>query len=152
MKKIAFSFLILMSFISYTQETKPQRLKNYNIDKTLAIQGYDPVTYFVGKPQVGKSEYSVVYEGVTYRFSTKENMDIFKSNPTKYEPAYGGWCAYAMGSNGEKVEIDPETYKIVNGKNYLFYNKFFTNTLPDWNKMEAVLMKKADDNWSKINK
>lgn len=57
-----------------------------------------------------------------------------------------------MGNTGEKVEVDPETFKIIEGRVYLFYNKFFTNTLPDWNKMEAVLKKKADENWNKTYK
>jgi hypothetical protein len=74
----------------------------------------------------------------------------FKANPEKYKPAYGGWCAYAMGENGEKVKVDPETYKIVDGKLYLFYNFWTTNTLDDWNKNEKKLKEAADRNWSKI--
>ena len=73
----------------------------------------------------------------------------FKKNPAQYEPQYGGWCAYAMGDSGEKVSIDPETFKVLDGKLYLFYNKFFNNTLKSWNKDEAKLKKSADANWSK---
>ncbi len=69
-----------------------------------------------------------------------------------YEPQYGGWCAYAMGNSGEKVEVDPETYKIVDGKLYLFYNKYFTNTLKSWNKDEAKLKSKADESWKNFYK
>ena len=71
-------------------------------------------------------------------------------NPQKYEPAYGGWCAYAMGAKGQKVSVDPETFKIVDGRLNLFYNKFFNNTLEDWNKDEGNLKKKAEANWQKI--
>jgi hypothetical protein len=81
-----------------------------------------------------------------------ENKEAFKSNLVKYEPAYGGWCAFAMGDNGEKVSVDPETFKIVNGKLYLFYNKYFTNTLTSWNKDETNLKRKADANWPKLLK
>jgi hypothetical protein len=56
-----------------------------------------------------------------------------------------------MGSKGEKVSIDPKTFKITNGKLYLFYNKFFNNTLTDWNKDETGLQHKADANWAKTN-
>ena len=62
----------------------------------------------------------------------------------------GGWRAYAMGSKGEKVEIDPQTFKIVDGKLFLFYNKLLTNTLPMWNKDEAHLKTNADQNWTKF--
>ena len=73
-------------------------------------------------------------------------------NPTYFEPQYGGWCAYAMGSKGEKIAIDPETFKIVEGKLYLFYNAYFNNTLKIWNKDELSFKKKADLNWKKFVK
>ena len=92
----------------------------------------------------------MVYAGVTYNFSSAENKEAFKKSPAAYEPQYGGWCAYAMGNDGSKVSIDPETFKIVGGKLYLFYNRFFTNTLKSWNKDEVTLKKNADTNWQKI--
>ena len=79
-----------------------------------------------------------------------KNKEEFKKNPAAYEPQYGGWCAYAMGKDGDKVSIDPETFKIVNGKLYLFYNRAFNNTLKSWNKDEPTLKTKADANWQKI--
>ena len=85
-----------------------------------------------------------------YYFSSEVNKNTFLQNPIKYEPQYGGWCAFAMGDYGKKVEINPETYKIVNGKLYLFYNSYLNNTLKSWNKDEINLKKKADNNWSKI--
>ena len=78
------------------------------------------------------------------------DKELFKKNPAQYEPQYGGWCAYAMGNDGSKVEVDPETFKILNAKLYLFYNKYFTNTLKSWNKDEGRLMKSADANWMKF--
>jgi len=57
-----------------------------------------------------------------------------------------------MGESGEKVEVDPETHKIAEGKLYLFYNSFFNNTLPKWNKDEKNLKAKAERNWSKFYK
>ncbi|MFM8742594.1 MAG: YHS domain-containing (seleno)protein, partial [Cytophagales bacterium] len=86
----------------------------------------------------------------TYLFTNGANREKFKSNPEKYEPAYGGWCAYAMGETGEKVKIDPETFKVIEGKVYLFYNFWGNNTLKDWNKNEKPLKTKADQNWKKF--
>lgn len=128
------------------------RKKEYNLGKSgLAIQGYDPVAYFVSHKAVeGEKDIATVYNGVTYRFSSEQNRQTFKTNPAKYEPQYGGWCAYAMGSAGEKVEVDPETFKIVDGKLYLFYNKFLNNTLVSWNKDEQHLKNNADKNWTKF--
>lgn len=129
------------------------RDKHFNLEKGVAIQGYDPVAYFTaGKPVEGKKELSQKYEGVTYYFSSAANKDLFAKDPSAYEPQYGGWCAYAMGANGEKVEIDPATFKIVDNKLYLFYNSFFNNTLPKWNKDETTLKPNADKNWKAIYK
>ncbi len=127
------------------------RQKNFNLTKNVAIEGYDPVSYFKGKPEKGSATYTFSYEGVTYHFSNAANLAAFKQNPAGYEPQYGGWCAYAMGHSGEKVEIDPGTYKIINGKLYLYYNHLFNNTLKTWNKDEATLKANADANWQKIN-
>ena len=81
---------------------------------------------------------------------TAENQKAFNENPTKYAPQYGGWCAYALGNAGELVSINPLTYKILNGKLYLFYNSWGNNTLTSWNKNEQNLLKQADQNWLKF--
>ena len=100
----------------------------------------------------GKKDLGSIYEGVNYYFSTVENKDAFAKSPMTYEPQYGGWCAFAMGDSGEKVEIDPATFKIVDGKLYLFYNAYFNNTLKSWNKDQSNLKAKADSNWKKFFK
>ncbi|MDX2172000.1 MAG: YHS domain-containing (seleno)protein [Bacteroidota bacterium] len=136
-----------VSFFSQTNEND-KRKKQFNISADgLAIEGYDPLSYFLGNPKKGLINLSYTNSGITYYFASQTNLDLFKKSPTKYEPAYGGWCAYAMGATGEKVEIDPKTYKIVEGKLYLFYNAYFNNTLPKWNKDEMNLKAKADKNW-----
>jgi YHS domain-containing protein len=152
MKKTLALFLIVLSTSVFGQSAA-KRLAEYNLDKKVAIQGYDPVAYFTMKKAVkGKSNLASSYEGVTYYFSSQANKDLFLKNPTSYEPQYGGWCAYAMGSSAEKVEVDPETFKIVDGKLHLFYNAYFNNTLKSWNKDEVNLKAKADSNWKKIIK
>jgi YHS domain-containing protein len=143
-----FTFLILLTFQGFSQDASIRK-KEFLLDKGTAISGYDPTAYFSGKTQKGKKEFSYTQEGVNYLFANANNLETFKKNPAKYEPQYGGWCAFAMGSKGEKVEVDPETFKIVNGKLYLFYHTFFSNTLTDWNKDENALKTKADVNWSK---
>ena len=114
----------------------------------LWVDGYDAVAYLTTqKATKGDKAYQATYQGATFRFASDANKKLFVAAPEKYLPAYGGWCAYAMGANGEKVEVNPKTFKIIDGKTYLFYNKFFTNTLDSWNKDEANLKAKADANW-----
>lgn len=131
-------------------QTSEVRKANFNISKGVAIQGYDPVGYFDGKPVMGKSEFKWEFNGVAYQFASASTLARFKASPGKFEPAYGGWCAFAMGDYGEKVKIDPLTYKIVDGKLYLFYNFWGNNTLKEWNKNEEKLKGAGDRNWAKI--
>jgi YHS domain-containing protein len=149
-RQILLLFVVLLSVTTYAQ-TAAKRVKEYNLENKVAIQGYDPVAYFTQKKAVkGKSNLASIYEGVIYYFSSQTNKDAFAKSPASYEPQYGGWCSYAMGANGEKVEVDPETFKIVDGKLNLYYNAYFNNTLKSWNKDETNLKKKADVNWKKI--
>jgi YHS domain-containing protein len=154
MKQIIVWSIIVWSFglTLRAQDSDGLRLKHYNLKNGIALSGYDPVSYYSSKPVKGKKDLALKYKSVVYLFSTQTNLDKFKTDPTRYEPAYGGWCAYAMGERGEKVEIDPETYKIIHGKVYLYYNTFFNNTLTDWNKDETTLKKKADSNWTTLTK
>ncbi|MEQ8239080.1 MAG: YHS domain-containing (seleno)protein [Cyclobacteriaceae bacterium] len=123
-----------------------------NTKDKLAIQGFDPVSYFSNAPREGNAKYQSTFNTAIYYFVNEENQRKFIANPQKYEPQYGGWCAFAMGNDGTKVKIDPETYKIVDGKLYLFYNFLWTNTLPLWNENEVVLRIKADENWQETIK
>lgn len=150
---VSLIMLLNLGMISVAQDVTALRKKHINIEDGVAIKGYDPVAYFTqGKAVKGKKELAVSYQGILYYFSSVQDKEIFKAAPGKYEPEYGGWCAYAMGNSGEKVSIDPGTFKIVNGKLYLFYNRFFTNTLKDWNKNETSLKKAADQNWPALFK
>jgi len=146
MKKLILLSLLFSAHFLLAQ-SDDVRKKNFNIIKNAAIEGYDPVSYFDGRPTEGESKFSFTYKSVPYQFSTAANLAKFKANPEKYEPAYGGWCAYAMGETGEKVKIDPETFKIISGKLYLYYNFWGNNTLATWNKNEKPLKVKADQNW-----
>lgn len=150
-KLLLIALSVFVSLASFAQDATAIRKNHFNLDEGLAIEGYDPVSYFtVNKATKGDKSLAVYHQGATYYFSSVENKEAFKKNPSAYEPQYGGWCAYAMGKNGEKVSVDPETFKIINGKLYLFYNRAFNNTLKSWNKNEPTLKSNADVNWIKI--
>jgi len=149
-------FCIMCTLLSLStnaqQQEKQERMKTFNLtDEGVALQGYDPLSYFQSDEQAkGEEEINYTYQGVTYYFANEANKAEFQKDPAKYEPAYGGWCAYAMGDDGSKVKIDPETYKIIDGKLYLFYHTFWSNTLPKWNKKEGKLKPKAEQNWDTL--
>lgn len=153
MKKLPILLMMLMFTLTLSAQelTEAQRKEHFNLSRGLAIKGYDPVAYFTENKAVkGDRNIVYMYKGVRYYFSSAQNMEMFKADPMKYEPMYGGYCAYAMGKSGKKVSIDPKTFKVLDGKLYLFYNSWGDNTLPKWNKDEANLKKKADANWAKI--
>jgi YHS domain-containing protein len=137
--------------MAFAQNPFSQRVAQFNLKKgEPAIEGYDPVSYFRnGRPVKGRKDFTDTYQGISYRFSSQQNLEAFRKDPSAYEPQYGGWCAYAMGNDGSKVEVDPETFKVIDGRLYLFYNAFFNNTLKTWNKDQQGLKKKADQNWQK---
>lgn len=152
--KILLFLAVSMATLSVmAQDATALRKKQFNTESGVGIQGYDPVAYFRQNKSVkGSKDLAVNFDGVTYYFSSVENKEEFKKNPAKYEPQYGGWCAFAMGKDGSKVEVDPGTFKIIDGKLFLFYNKFFNNTKKSWDKDEPNLKKSADMNWQKLYK
>lgn len=153
MKELSFVFLLVAGLAaSGHAQDDAFRAKNFNLKDGVALSGYDPVSYFEGKPEEGSSDIKTAYKGVTYYFASQAHLERFRQHPDMYEPAYGGWCAYAMGDSGDKVKIDPETYKIINGRLYLFYNFWGNNTLSSWNKDEQHLKTSADANWNKLGK
>lgn len=143
-------FLLAAVTTATEAQSSEARKTQYNLRKGVALAGYDPVSYFSGNPAEGDEELVHQHEGVTYFFATAANREQFRKNPGRFEPAYGGWCAYAMGASGEKVKVDPETFKIIGDRLYLFYNFWGNNTLDAWNRDEIPLHRKADQNWKKF--
>lgn len=119
-----------------------------NQEDGVALQGYDLVSYTRGTPVKGTPEFSHEYQGVRFLFTTERNMHLFQAMPGRYIPAYGGWCAYAMGKSGDRIAVDPETYKMVGGRLMLFYRTGLNNTLKKWNRDEERLLRQADANWN----
>ena len=104
-----------------------------NAGETLALSGYDAVSYFAGDaPVEGSAAHTVRYQGYDYQFASAENASKFTADPAKFAPQYGGYCAWAIGANDALAPGDPQVYKIVDGKLYLNFN-------------DAVSKKWADD-------
>jgi YHS domain-containing protein len=86
----------------------------------LALKGYDPVAYFTaGKPTPGVEQYALVFDGQRYRFASAQHRELFKANPDKYAPQFGGLCAMNL-SRGVRRESDPHNWVISNGNLYVF--------------------------------
>lgn len=113
----------------------------------VALHGFDPVSYFVQKkPLKGDPGLAAEYKGVTYEFHTAANMALFKQNPDKYLPQYGGFCAFAV-ANGAKADIDPYAYAINDGKLYV---NFSVEKRDEFQKKTPEFIRKADHNWPAV--
>ena len=113
----------------------------------LAVDGYDPVAYFeAGSPIAGSPEFTATHGGATYRFANAANRERFIADPSRYLPAYGGYCAYGV-ANGYKVKVDPDAFTIEGGKLYLNYDK---GVMKKWRADVRTYIAKADSNWKVI--
>lgn len=113
----------------------------------VAVQGYDVVTYQTeGKPQQGNGNHLTTHRGITYIFVNEANKKTFESNPEKYLPAYGGYCAYGVAV-GKKFVGDPEVWEVVDGKLYLNLDNKIKGI---WVQDISGYIKTADTLWQKI--
>ncbi|WP_299127470.1 YHS domain-containing (seleno)protein [uncultured Winogradskyella sp.] len=137
--------LYLVALSTYSQNI------DYNLKDGFIAKGYDVVAYFNNAPKEGLQEFATSYKGVNFKFASKANLETFLEHPEKYIPQYGGYCAYAIAINSKKVDINPETFEVRDGKLYLFYNSWGNNTLKKWLKKNVKgLKQKADLHWEAV--
>lgn len=114
-----------------------------------AILGYDTVAYFtVGKPVKGQDAYVADWMGAKWKFSSQAHLDLFKASPDKYAPQYGGYCAYGV-SQDHLVSIEPDKFKIIDGKLYLNYD---AEVQEIWQKDPAGYIKQANGKFAGLLK
>lgn len=133
-------------------------IDDYDLGKNgLAIDGYDPVAYFPdfgGKATKGSKKITARHRGVLYRFASEANKKAFLADPERFEPMYGGWCAWAMyDGQGSKTEPSPKSFTVEDDRLYLFYDGFWGDTRKSWNKKGGApkLASEATRNWKRIS-
>jgi YHS domain-containing protein len=141
MRKVIVLALLLWGFPAFPQTTKSLQ----NLEKSgVAIQGYDPVAFFTqNKPVKGISQFQSAYKGATYYFASAEDKAAFEAAPAKYEPQFGGYCAYGV-SQGHLAPVKIEAFQIVEGRLLMQYDIDVKNT---FNKDQSGNLNKADKNW-----
>jgi hypothetical protein len=125
--------------------------RSYNLlGESVGLVGYDPVSYFPeggGKPAKGLISISTEVDGVTYRFASEAHKAAFLKNPAKYVPAFGGWCTWAVAELGKRVDVDPESYVVKNGRLLVFYRDPALDTRAKFLENPDAMLKKAEANW-----
>jgi len=115
----------------------------------VAINGYDTVAYFTDKkPVKGSETHAYQWMGANWLFASQEHLDLFKADPTKYAPQYGGYCAYGV-SQGYLVSIEPEQFTVLDGKLYLNYD---SSVQKKWTKDPLGYNKVSDSKFSDLLK
>lgn len=118
-----------------------------NVKNGIALQGYDPVSYFENlAAEKGSEAHKVQYNGAWYYFTSEAHKVTFEKNPSYYEPQFGGYCAYGM-SKGYKAAVQPEAFTIFNNKLYLNYNLEVRST---WVKDKEERIQRAEENWKSL--
>jgi len=144
MKKIILSLVVAILALPVFAQTASKTLVNVDVSG-IAIQGYDPVAFFTdNKPVKGDQKYLVRHDGAVYFFASKAHQDLFKADPAKYTPAFGGYCAYGVSRN-KLVSIDVDAFQIVDGKLLLQYSK---GVRDDFNADAKDNLAKANVNWT----
>ena len=116
-----------------------------NASSGIAIDGFDAVGYHTeNKALMGKEEFAMNWRDVEWRFSSAENLELFKSNPEKYAPRLGGYCAFAV-STGFTANCSKEAWLVDNGRLYFFNNEDVKQTFVA--EMENGIIEKAEGNW-----
>jgi YHS domain-containing protein len=115
----------------------------------LALRGYDPVAYVESNaPTKGLPEFSHEYQGSRFLFASAKNQSAFASDPARYAPQFGGYCALGT-ANGYKVATEPDAFRVVDGKLYLNYNR---KVLDLWLQDTAGYISRANRNWPEVSK
>lgn len=120
----------------------------YTLDGAgLGVHGVDTVVLStMNAVAQGDATHTVVHDGVAYYFGSQITAARFQSDPERYLPKYGGFCAYAVAL-GKKLDGDPRYADIVNGKLYLFVNAaVFQRYLED----KENTLRKAEEQWASI--
>lgn len=145
---VAISVVAHASFAATAEQIKARApVAALNVKDGVAVKGYDPVAYFNdGKPVKGSPEHIFKWQGATWQFVSEEHRAAFMREPTKYAPQYGGYCAFAI-SKGAIVDIDPNQWKIFNGRLYLNNNPV---ALTLWSHDPEGHIKQGDANWHLI--
>ena len=142
---------IFFSVTSAMAQTN-RNVSQYNLAAGVGLGSYDPVAVFPeggSAAKKGLDEFRVIHSGVTYLFANAENAKTFEANPEKYEPTYGGWCAYAMGKRtGSKVRIQPTLFTIHGNRAHYFVAR---SAKAEFDADIAGFEANADVNWTRIS-
>ncbi|WP_421978583.1 YHS domain-containing (seleno)protein [Roseivirga seohaensis] len=153
MKKSINILVVVMMMVLGTNVSAQNKNANNIDDSKIALQGYSPVSYLdLGIAQKGLKEHKATHDGLAYYFTSEAQKKSFESNPKKYLPQYGGYCAFGV-SVGAKFRVDPNKFVVKDGKYFLFLYDLEVDAQQLWiTGNHTELVEKANMNWTKLSK
>ena len=152
MRQISEQILTIVAWLALTLGVQADGLVSAIVTDPLtgvAIEGYDPVSYFTDpEPQQGRPEFEYDWGGVPWYFESAANRDVFRRNPTVYAPQFGGHCLTSL-SRGYLSDGKPRLYVIEAMKLYFFYS---TANRDAFLLSKADVYARAEANWQNLSK
>lgn len=153
MKKLSSIFATIMLFVSVSMWAQTEAVDANG----LAIGGYDVVSYFQDfKAAKGDAKFAETHNKVTYYFTSQAHKDAFKAKPEQFLPQCNGVCAWGVAEKSAKFPVNPESFKIVDNKLYLFYDGAYNGQRLDtkelWTKDEKGYLQKLTTKWEEVKK
>ncbi len=141
--------LIIFTALSLSSQDARAEIPTVFQDNKIAVSGADVVAYFTnGRHVKGTNTFTAKHDGAIWQFSSAANRELFKAEPVKYAPQFGGYCAYAV-SQGATATTIPEAWSIVDGKLYLNYS---LGVKTRWEADKARYISQAKKNWPGVLK
>ncbi len=138
--------ILCLLLLFTTLQSIAQKSEIFAPDST-ALRGYDVVAFYtVGKAVQGSAGLMYKWKEVYWLFASQSNLDLFKANPARYEPQYGGWCAYGL-ARGYKAPTDADIWYIENGKLYFNYNQ---KVKAAWQNDKVRFIDSANRKWPQV--
>lgn len=147
MKTLLTASIVLLGSFGAVQTAHAEKAPVYTSwQNNIAVGGYDAVSFFSGVPLEGDKANSYDYKGATWRFSTRGNLELFKTNPEAFAPQYGGYCAWAL-AEGKLAKGSPKYWRVEDGKLYLNFNGRIQRR---WERDIPGFITAGDANWPKV--
>ena len=138
---------LLIAAITIASCTSKKNTSEIFLTDGNAVRGYDVVAFHTDKKAIpGNKQYAYQWKDATWLFNSEQHLETFKSNPEKYAPQYGGYCAYGT-ADGHKAPTETDTWTVINGKLYFNYNKEVQQM---WKEDTDGYIKKADSLWPTV--
>ncbi|MEM0921687.1 MAG: YHS domain-containing (seleno)protein [Pseudomonadota bacterium] len=144
---IALSLLLLLPFAAPGSADELRKPEVWTDLYGVALKGYDPVAYHLaGEAVLGDPALELEWKGAKWHFANAANRTRFQADPERWAPQYGGYCAWAIVED-RFAPINPEIFKVVDGKLYLNLNMRVHNL---WLEKMDSFITQADEKWPDV--